>query len=360
MLHARLVSSLFLALILVITACAPATAPPAPAQPAAPAPAAPAAPAKKEPVAKPGVEMPRDLVMGPVLGTATIYDVALGFMSDRLLKAYPGTRIRTLPGSSEDSIIQVQNKEAMVGLTLATAARQAYYGEGKWKTPSENLRLLTAYAYQSVPVILVLEDSPIRSFKDVVGKRIGIGPPGGFGGVLFLDTLKYGYGITQEQIEKAGGRVQRTAHADEAKQVAAGQLDGAVYFGHPFAPWVEVSLTRNIRVIGPDPEAIQKTIANYPAGVVQAYAVPANIYKGQTKEIPVVGARVLFIAHKDLPDDVAYNLMTTWFSDDAIKTAWRSDKRFDYDWVQAGCDIVKSPPVPVHPGAARYWKDRGC
>ena len=72
-----------------------------------------------------GVQMPRDLVMAPVQGTGTIYDVMMGFLIDLLKTGFPDIRVRTLPGSSKDSIIAVQNNEAQVGFTTAVASREA-------------------------------------------------------------------------------------------------------------------------------------------------------------------------------------------------------------------------------------------
>lgn len=340
------------------SAPAPSPAPTKPAPTTAtPTPTAPPKPAELTPIA--GVKMPQDLVMIPVQGTGTIYDVMMGFVIDLLKTGFPEVRVRTLPGSSKDAILAVQKGDAQIGFCTAVESRQAYNGEGTWATPHTNLRVMTRYAYQSMPVLMVPADSPIKTLADVKGKRIGIGPPAGFGGVLFLDILQQGYGISREDIEKAGGRVVRTAHDEEARLVASGELDGAVYFGHPAPFWTEVVATRSMRFIGASEDAVKKTIAYEPPGLVSRAVMPANIYKGQDYEVVGVSQRVMFLVRADVPDDVVYNIMTVWFSDSAIKNRLRTDKRFDFDWVAAGFDVMATPPFPMHPGAEKYWIARG-
>lgn len=87
----------------------------------------------------------------------------------------------------------------------------------------------------------------------------------------------------------------------------------------------------------------------------QKVVVKAGTYKGIDHDVTLFGAAGYLIAHKDVPEAVVYEFTRLAYSDACIKLV---------DLAFKGANLDPKNPLdgniaPVHPGAVKYWKEKG-
>ena len=94
--------------------------------------------------------------------------------------------------------------------------------------------------------------------------------------------------------------------------------------------------------------------ANTPRALWARYVIPAGTYPGQDKAIQTLGQPNFLAVHKDVSDEDVYRIVETVYANlpflQAIHKA-TSDMSLD--------SAVSGLPLPLHPGAARYYRDAG-
>jgi TRAP transporter TAXI family solute receptor len=82
--------------------------------------------------------------------------------------------------------------------------------------------------------------------------------------------------------------------------------------------------------------------------------IPANTYNGQDSAVEVATVQNYLVTRSDLKDDVVYEMTKTFFDNlPALQAAHAAAKAVKLD------QAAKSPPVPLHPGAAKFYKEKG-
>jgi hypothetical protein len=82
--------------------------------------------------------------------------------------------------------------------------------------------------------------------------------------------------------------------------------------------------------------------------------IPANSYKGVTKDVKTAAVNAVLIAHPKLSTDVVYNLTKALFENQAeLGAAHAKGKVLSLQGAATGVSI------PFHPGATKYYKEKG-
>lgn len=209
-------------------------------------------------------------------------------------------------------------------------------------TPHTNLRGL-AVTWMVALHLLVGPHVDFRSLEDLRGKRVGIGPPGA------------GTGITAQIILAQSGLLSevhpvRVPPAEVPSHLADGSIDAEFMTGAYPAEFVKAALavpgTRLVSIRGP---GISNLKAKYP--FLRPVIIPASTY-GQAEDIQTVGVDVLFICRENLSEEVAYRMLTTFF--DGIQDLAQRQPAFR----SVSLSQAPATPIPLHPGAARFYRER--
>ncbi|HSO05930.1 MAG TPA: TAXI family TRAP transporter solute-binding subunit, partial [Pelomicrobium sp.] len=82
--------------------------------------------------------------------------------------------------------------------------------------------------------------------------------------------------------------------------------------------------------------------------------IPAGTYTGQDTDVQTVAIVNFLITHKDVSDEVAYQMTKQLFENlPEMVAAHKAATAIKLENATAGM------PVPLHPGAARYYKEKG-
>ncbi|RPJ00509.1 MAG: TAXI family TRAP transporter solute-binding subunit, partial [Chloroflexi bacterium] len=84
--------------------------------------------------------------------------------------------------------------------------------------------------------------------------------------------------------------------------------------------------------------------------------IPVGAYKGVDKPVPTILTGTYWIVHKDVPDDIVYEMTRVAYSDEGHQYMKQTFRPLaDMTREQA----LKGLTVPLHPGAQRFWQEVG-
>ncbi len=193
--------------------------------------------------------------------------------------------------------------------------------------------------------IVVPENSSVRSIRDIAGKKVGLGQPGGSSLVDALFLMQV-IGMPEDTFTPY-----KIKSAEQADMMKNGQLDVFMWNGKiPVSPVIDLSASRKVRFIELEPDvlgAISKADDTY-----GTYLIPAGSYKGQDKDINTFGNTTVLLANADVPEEVIYGMVKAIIEKlDELITFDASFKTIKRETLLSGIT------VPLHPGALKYYEE---
>lgn len=223
------------------------------------------------------------------------------------------------------------------------------------KQAAANIRSLFPFA-GGVLQPIVWADSGVKNWSDMKGKRIFIGPPAGAANRQISGLLKLAGGL---EIDKDYQPV-RLGWGAAVQAFQDGQFDvmvGAFPIGA--AAVQQLALQRKIRIIGVPDEVLKSAAwAKYLNDMGESNAtIAAKSYDGQVNnDVPLKAAAyaMVFGVNKKMSDDLAYKITRTyWDNVEGYKKSVAVLAQLPTD------DPLGGNNVPLHPGAVRYYKEKG-
>ena len=249
-------------------------------------------------------------------------------------------------GASGENVRLINKKEVELALVQSDTLDFAFNAKEAFKEPLKGMNAI-AVLYPEVVHVVVAADSPIKSFADLKGKKIGVGAPGSGTEANFRQLLD-AYGMKKEDVNGQYLSFSESAEAFKDKHIDAFIVTGGV----PTSAIMDVATQNAIRILPIAADVMGKMTQKYPflAGV----KIPANSYKGQTAEVPTVAVNAVLIAGSQLKDDMVYNLTKALFENQAeLASAHAKGKELNIQYA------VKGVSIAFHPGAMKYYKEKG-
>ena len=249
-------------------------------------------------------------------------------------------------GASGENVRLINKKEVELALVQSDTLDFAFNAKEAFKEPLKAMNAI-AVLYPEVVHVVVAADSPIKSFADLKGKKIGVGAPGSGTEANYRQLLD-AYGLKKEDVNGQYLSFSESAEAFKDKHIDAFIVTGGV----PTSAIMDVATQNAIRILPISNEILGKMTEKYPflAGV----KIPANSYKGQTAEVPTVAVNAVLIAGSQLKDDMVYNLTKAMFENQAeLASAHAKGKELNIQYA------VKGVSIAFHPGAVKYYKEKG-
>ena len=209
--------------------------------------------------------------------------------------------------------------------------------------------LAVAWLYGAPAQLVVRADSGIKSTKDLVGKKVGVGNAGS--GAFANCELFFSYMGVWDKIEQNA-----MGYNDAAAAFGNNQLDAFWLFtAFPSGAVIMAAQTNDIAMVdlGADAEA-SGFYKKYP--YFSKLAVPAGTYKGVDKDVPSFQDSALWVANAKVPDDVVYELLSIIYTPEGLKHMVEQKKTFKNMSLETGATNIVTP---FHPGAEKFWKEKG-
>lgn len=253
-------------------------------------------------------------------------------------------------GGSVYNINTLRNGELDFGVAQSDWQYHAYNGTSEFTDagPFEGLRAV--FSVHPEPFTLIVRgDADVESFEDLKGKRVNVGNPGS-GLRATTEVLMDAYGMTMGDFALAT----ELKGAEMAQALCDGNIEAMIYVvGHPAAAIQEAANSCEVKLVPVTGEVVDTLVEENP--YYRTAVIPGDTYKGNPEDTETFGVGATFVSSTDVPDEVVYQTVKAVFDNfDQFKQlhpAFASLKEEDM--------ISDSLSAPLHPGAERYYKERG-
>ncbi|MEU7908458.1 TAXI family TRAP transporter solute-binding subunit [Actinoplanes sp. NPDC049118] len=274
------------------------------------------------------------LATGPA---GAVYRRIGGALAERITEQVPGVTVTTVPsGASTDNIRMLRAGDVHLGLSSLDAAVTA---DG---SVPEGLSAVCRL-YDSHLHLVVMAGSTIDGLGDLEGRRVSLGARDSGTEFTSLRVLELGH-------VNADGRY--LSQAESAAALRDGGFDAMFSLtGVPTPAIVDLAQRHPIRLIPLDEQA-DALVKEYPGSYTPA-TISATAYAGVPATRTVAVPNVLLV-RDDLPRELVYAITDTIFvhtgsiTAEAVPEAWQIN-------VRTG---ISTASIPLHPGAAAWFRDR--
>jgi uncharacterized protein len=248
-------------------------------------------------------------------------------------------------GGSVENVRLVAQGYSDIGIAQADVAYEAYHGGSEF-TSDMGVRVIAAL-YPNYLQLATPSDSGIRHFTDLEGASVSVGPAGG-GQEVTLRTVLHALGYTFDHF----GEIHNYGFVEQNDAFTIDEIDVGNYMTAMGAgTLIDLSTTRDITFVQFEDEELDTIIEREP--YFSRGAILGSIYDSIDDNIPVPTLWNYFLVSEDMDDDLVYDLTSTLY-EHARTVESTTPQAFE-----TSLNNVEHILVPLHPGAARYFREQG-
>jgi TRAP transporter TAXI family solute receptor len=280
-------------------------------------------------------------------GTSGVYyplGVALSkVFSDKVKGSRPSVQATK---ASVENLTLLQQGKGEIGFTLGDSLAMGWAGdeEAGFRSKLDKLRGITAI-YPNYIQVVASKESGIKTLADLKGKRLSVGAPKS-GTELNARAILQGAGLTYKDL----GKVEYLPFGESVELMKNRQLDATLQ-----SAGLGVSSIRDLAT------SVPIVVVEIPAAVVDKVgspyvkaSIPPNTYEGQTEAVPTAAVVNYLVTHSGVKDETVYQMTKAIYEslpDLAAAHAAARDIKLE--------SALSGMPVPMHPGAQRYFDEKG-
>ena len=284
---------------------------------------------------------------GPDGGTFQYFSNAI---SIRLSKNIANLEVSNMASAgSVENLRRVNSEDADYGIVYSGDLYLGRNGKLVNDTRKYTKVYAMAYLYGSPGHMIVLDGSGISMVKDLVGKRVAVGPAGSGAAASaqrFLTSLELWDKITPEYIGYNQG----------ASSLGDKLIDALwVFAGYPNSSVIQAASSNKVVILNLKEEASQ-------AGFFDEYpfysdiTIPAGTYTGVDYDVLSFQDSALWVTGKHVSNDDVYNALKETYSDEGLAYMLTVTKAAK--WMKVA-DGNRGIVTPLHPGAIKFWTEKG-
>jgi uncharacterized protein len=284
-------------------------------------------------------------------GTGGVYYPIGGGLAALLSKNIPGMYATAeVTGGSVDNLKLIGTNKPYIGFTMADAGLEALMGKDKFKDRKILVRTLMVL-YPNRMHVVALDGRGVEKMSDLKGKHVSTGSPGSATEVMAFRFLEAA-GLDKDKDIKR----HRLGVAESVNAIKDDKIDAFFWVGGlPTASITDLASTsgRKIRMIDHS-DLVAKVNQKY-GRLYMEDSIPKSVYKGMERDNKQATVNNLLVAHANMDFKTAYNIVKTTF-----------EKRGDLLMVHSALADLKlenqktsASPLPFHPGAAKYFAEKG-
>jgi TRAP transporter TAXI family solute receptor len=262
-----------------------------------------------------------------------------------------GAKVGPAPRPNQEQL-PVPKGPVDFGATALHFLWAAYQGAGNYASdgPMKNLRLLATIQDPLWLVVAVKADSGITDLRQIKEKKI---PVRLIGNSEYAPAVMEYFGITAKDLESWGGRVLGRLAPEAQAHTEFDVVIGEATRGLPpeFSLFHEISETANLKYLDLPEDLLAQMAKKYE---LERQNIPAGLLRGVDRTIPTVARTgTVIYGRADMPEDFAYAVAKA-LDEQQDLFQW-SNNTFSYNRFR----VAKAFSVPLHPGAERYYREKG-
>jgi hypothetical protein len=284
-------------------------------------------------------------------GTGGVYYPLGGGLAALISKYVPGVEATAeVTAGSIANLQLIGGGKSEVAFTMADAAWDAEHGLDKFKDQKVALRTLVVF-YPNRMHVVTVEGTGINTMKDLKGKRVSTGAPASGTEVMAMRLIEaHGLDPNKDMTRE------RLSVAESVNALKDGKIDALFWVGGVPTPSItDLAATpgRKIKLIdhGDGAEAMRKKYGP----IYVKNRILANAYPGETKDTTNVDVWNLIVVPEKADENLVYQITKLMFEkkDELVKV------HKDAAFLDIANQATGASPIPFHPGAMRYLKERG-
>lgn len=266
-----------------------------------------------------------------------------------------------------DAVLELENRQAEISLINArSVAAMAVRGRGLFDHPVTVLRGIAAVPHYDWAMFAVDASLGVHSFEEVRAKKVALvlttGALDGDNAVGFICTeILRRHGITLADLKQWGGGVLETGIGGNREDVLAGRANAVCQEGARGEEWDQLFRKKKMNFLSIDAEVATAVARDVGFGTL---TVPASYYPGGQDNAFVASdfSDWILCVRADMDEAMAYALAKIVIEQrQGIDKEYGSENpRFSSVNVPTvPAKLADTAPVPLHPGAARYYREHG-
>lgn len=285
---------------------------------------------------------------GPAGGTFQI--VANGIQIYKPMKSV--SKFKVQAQSSAGSVENLRKTNSGRQQMSVVYSGHIYLGlNGMMKNDTRKYKNVLAVArlYGAPAQLVVRADSKIKSVKDLINKKVGVGNAGS--GAFANCELFFSHMGVWDKIERNA-----MGYNDAAQAFGNKQLDAFWLFtAYPSGAVMMAAQTNDIALVNLNADAAASGFYNkYP--YFSKLTIPAKTYKGVDYDSISFQDSALWVANSKVSVEVVYKMLSLLYSDEGLAHMKAQKKTFKKMSVKTGANGIVTP---FHPGAKKFWKEKG-
>lgn len=280
-------------------------------------------------------------------GTAGVYyplGVALSkIYAEKIPKSRPSVQATQ---ASVQNLQLLQAGKGEIAFTLGDSLKFAWEGdkEAGFKAPLKRLRAVAAI-YPNYIQLVATRKSGVKTLTDLKGHSLSVGAARS-GTELNTRAILKAAGLTYKDLSK----VEYLPFAESVELMKNRQLDATLQSaGLGVASIRDLAANNEINVVAVPADLVKKIGAPY-----IPVTIPANTYHGQTSDVQTAAVGNFLVTHEKVPEELVYQMTKAMFENLNVMVASHSAAR-DIKLENA----LTGMSIPLHPGAERYYKEKG-
>ncbi|MCU0942543.1 MAG: TAXI family TRAP transporter solute-binding subunit [Hydrogenophaga sp.] len=253
-------------------------------------------------------------------------------------------------GGSVANINTIKAGDLDFGVTQSDWNHHAHKGTSSFAQAGAYTDLRSVFSLHPEPfTVLARADANVKNFTDLKGKRVNVGNPGS-GTRASMDQL-----LTAMNWKVGDFGLAAELKADEhGAALCDNKIDAFFYgVGHPSANIQDPVTTCGAKLVNITGPAVDKLIADNP--FYAKATIPAGLYKGNDQDTTTYGVLATFVTSAKAPEDQVYILTRAVFENfDEFKKLHPA-----FGSLKAENMVKDGLSEPLHPGAAKYYKEKG-
>ncbi len=284
-------------------------------------------------------------------GTGGVYYPLGGGMAAVLSKNVPGLQATAeVTGGSVDNLKLISTGKPYLGMVMSDAAQDALKGVDKFngnKVPLKTLMVM----YPNRMHVVSIEGKGVNTMADLKGKRVSTGAPGSATEVMAFRLIE-AVGLDKDKDMKR----ERLSVAESVNALKDGKIDAFFWVGGlPTAAVTDLANTPGTKIKMIDHANAVAAMNKKYGNLYIEDVIDKSIYKGMEADNKQATVMNILVAHENLDEKTAYNIVKTVFEKkDELIAVHKEATNFRLDSQKASAS-----PIPFHPGAIRYYAEKG-
>lgn len=247
-------------------------------------------------------------------------------------------------GASAENMTTLQAEEAEIAFSQTDIASYAKEGKLMFEGNAvENVKAIGTLYPETIQIV-TKADSGIATVEDLKGKKVSIGAPGS-GTAANAEQILEVHGLTLADIEK-----QDLSFDESVEGIQDGNIDAAfVTAGTPTGAVESLSATNKVVIVPIAQDKIDALIEKYPYYVKNE--IPSGTY-GLEGPVTTVAVQAMLVAIDSLSEEAVYEITKAIFENLDQVTHAKAE-------VIKAENALDGVGIEVHPGAQKYYDERG-